>query len=43
MRFQALLPRDDRFFELFAAHSRTVVAGARGLRALLEGGDRDGS
>jgi len=36
---QALLPGDDRFFELFAAHSRTVVAGARGLRALLEGGD----
>ncbi len=37
--FQALLPRDDRFFELFAAHSHIVVAGAHGLRALLEGGD----
>jgi uncharacterized protein len=37
--FQALLPRDDRFFELFAAHSHIIVAGARGLRALLEGGD----
>src|SRR5215831_5693732 len=37
--FQALLPKDDRFFELFAAHSHEIVAGARGLRALLEGGD----
>jgi uncharacterized protein len=37
--FQALLPREDRFFELFAAHSHAIVAGARGLRALLEGGD----
>jgi uncharacterized protein len=37
--FQALLPKDDRFFDLFAAHSHVIVAGARGLRALLEGGD----
>jgi uncharacterized protein len=37
--FRALLPRDDRFFELFAAHSHAVVAGARALRVLLEGGD----
>jgi predicted phosphate transport protein (TIGR00153 family) len=37
--FQALLPKNDRFFDLFAAHSRAIVAGARGLRALLEGGD----
>jgi uncharacterized protein Yka (UPF0111/DUF47 family) len=37
--FQALLPRDDRLYELFAAHSRAIVAGAHGLRALLEGGD----
>jgi uncharacterized protein len=37
--FQALLPRDDRFFELFAAHSRAVVAGAKALRALLDGGE----
>ena len=37
--FQALLPKEDRFFELFAAHSHIVVAGAQGLRALLEGGD----
>jgi uncharacterized protein len=37
--FQALLPKEDRFFELFAEHSHAVVAGARGLRAMLEGGD----
>jgi uncharacterized protein len=37
--FQALLPSDDRFFELFAAHSHAIVAGAHGMRALLEGGD----
>ena len=37
---QALMPTDDRFFELFAAHSRTILAGATDLRALLEGGDQ---
>jgi uncharacterized protein len=37
--FQALLPQNDGFFDLFAAHSRAIVAGAHGLRALLEGGD----
>ena len=37
--FQALLPKDDRFFDMFAAHSRAIVAGAHGLRAVLEGGD----
>jgi uncharacterized protein Yka (UPF0111/DUF47 family) len=37
--FQALLPRDEQFFELFAAHSHAIVAGAHALRALLEGGD----
>src|SRR4051812_21935999 len=37
---QALMPTDDRFFELFAAHSRTILAGATELRALLDGGDQ---
>jgi uncharacterized protein len=37
--FQALLPKDDRFFELFAAHSHVIADGARALRALLEGGE----
>jgi predicted phosphate transport protein (TIGR00153 family) len=37
--FRALLPKDDRFFELFARHSQTVVAGAIALQGLLQGGD----
>src|ERR1700749_511171 len=37
--FQALMPKEERFFELFAEHSRAVVAGAGALRAMLEGGD----
>jgi predicted phosphate transport protein (TIGR00153 family) len=37
---QALLPREDRFFELFGAHSRIILAGATDLRALLEGGEQ---
>jgi predicted phosphate transport protein (TIGR00153 family) len=37
--FRALLPKNDQFFDLFAAHSRAIVAGAHSLRALLEGGD----
>jgi uncharacterized protein Yka (UPF0111/DUF47 family) len=37
--FHALLPKNDQFFDLFVAHSRTIVAGAHGLRALLDGGD----
>jgi uncharacterized protein len=37
--FHALLPREERFFELFARHSDTVVAGANALRAMLEGDD----
>ena len=39
--FRALLPREERFFELFVAHSEAVVAGAEALRAMLEGGDAD--
>ncbi len=36
--FHALMPKEERFFELFAAHSRAVLAGAKALRAMLEGG-----
>ncbi|MGO4833108.1 nuclease PIN, partial [Rhizobiaceae sp. 2RAB30] len=36
--FRALLPREDRFFDLFAAHSKLLVAGAGELKGLLEGG-----
>jgi predicted phosphate transport protein (TIGR00153 family) len=37
--FHALMPKEQRFFELFAQHSEVVVAGAEALRAMLEGGD----
>jgi predicted phosphate transport protein (TIGR00153 family) len=37
--FQALLPKEGRFFELFEAHARTLCAGAQSLNRLLEGGD----
>ena len=37
--FHALMPKEERFFELFARHSNAVVAGATALRAMLEGGD----
>ena len=39
--FRALLPREERFFELFVAHSEAVLGGAEALRAMLEGGDAD--
>ncbi len=36
--FQALLPREDSFFDRFEAHARLLVAGAQALRDLLNGG-----
>jgi len=36
--FQALMPREDKFFDQFNAHARTLVDGAVALRDLLEGG-----
>jgi predicted phosphate transport protein (TIGR00153 family) len=38
--FHALLPREERFFDLFNRHSETLVAGAGALRKLLEGGEK---
>lgn len=35
--FQALLPREDRFFALFNRHAQTLVAGAEQLSGLLTG------
>ena len=37
--FQALMPREERFFHLFEKHATIVVAGAEALRGLLRGGD----
>ncbi|MGD9476707.1 DUF47 domain-containing protein [Shinella sp. G-2] len=36
--FRKLMPREDRFFDLFQQHSRTVVGAAESLRAALAGG-----
>ncbi|HTC83443.1 MAG TPA: DUF47 domain-containing protein [Rhizomicrobium sp.] len=36
--FQALMPREEKFFEQFNDHARTLVDGAIALRDLLEGG-----
>src|SRR5690349_25057079 len=37
--FHALMPKEERFFDLFARHSEAILAGATALRAMLEGGD----
>jgi uncharacterized protein len=37
--FQALMPKEERFFTLFEKHAEIVVAGAEALRGLLQGGD----
>jgi predicted phosphate transport protein (TIGR00153 family) len=39
--FRKLLPREDRFFDLFAQHSRTVVGAAESLNELLAGNDTE--
>ena len=36
--FQALMPREEKFFALFNRHADTLVAGAQALRDLLDGG-----
>jgi uncharacterized protein Yka (UPF0111/DUF47 family) len=36
--FQALMPREDKFFDLFERHAQVLVAGAGELRAALDGG-----
>jgi hypothetical protein len=37
--FQALLPREDRFFGYFIEHARLLLKGAETLRELLSGGE----
>jgi hypothetical protein len=37
--FQALMPREERFFLLFEQHARIVVEAAEALAGLLRGGD----
>ena len=37
--FQKLMPRDEGFFDLFEQHARTIDAGSRALRSILDGRD----
>ena len=37
--FQAVMPKEDRFFDYFRRHAEIVVAGAEALRDLLKGGE----
>ena len=41
--FRKLMPREDRFFEMFSRHSKTVVGAAEALRDLLNGKNVDGN
>ncbi len=37
---QALMPKEDRFFDLFQRHAQIALDGARVLRAILDGGEQ---
>src|SRR3954468_6177988 len=37
--FRNLLPKEERFFDLFARHSQAVVQGAHALQGMLKGGE----
>lgn len=37
--FRSFLPREERFFDLFAQHSKAVSEGAKALAGMLEGGE----
>ena len=37
--FRALMPREDKFFEMFSRHAQVAVEAAAALEALLQGGD----
>lgn len=37
--FQAVMPKEEKFFDLFDAHAVTLVNGAAALSDLLQGGD----
>ena len=38
--FQALMPKEEKFFDLFERHAAITLAAAQSLRALLDGGDK---
>jgi predicted phosphate transport protein (TIGR00153 family) len=37
--FRRLLPREERFFDMYARHADVVLRGAHELRSMLDGGD----
>jgi uncharacterized protein len=37
--FRSFLPREERFFDLFAQHSQVTAEGAKALASMLEGGE----
>lgn len=37
--FRTFLPKEERFFDLFARHAATVLEGAQALQDMLRGGD----
>jgi uncharacterized protein Yka (UPF0111/DUF47 family) len=37
--FRALMPKEERFFDLFTRHAQVTLAAAHSLRALLKGDD----
>ncbi len=37
--FHAIMPREERFFDLFARHAQTLSAGSEALRSLLQEGE----
>jgi predicted phosphate transport protein (TIGR00153 family) len=37
--FQALMPREDKFFDMFVRHADTITRGAVALRGVLQGGE----
>jgi uncharacterized protein len=37
--FQAIMPKEDKFFDLFEQHAGLVMGGAEALRSLLKGGE----
>jgi predicted phosphate transport protein (TIGR00153 family) len=38
--FKMLMPKEERFFELFVRHAEAVLAGAEALGGVLEGGEK---
>ena len=40
--FRAFLPKEERFFDLFARHAQTVAQGALELKGMLDDSDLTG-